>query len=547
MKKDLYKFVLLPIAFFTNMPSYSAVPVDLMQQSSSILNSVFKKQSNIQFKEIHRTEDKKYIHIRFQQMYLSHTILGADAIVHIPKNLMADKNFSVMDAVQHKASFMNGILYQNIDMDLANTPASTFNSSRGKEALNKAIDSYQHKIGSKFLLENPESELCVYVDKQHKAHWAFKISFDVPRMHRGKLPASPVYIIDATTWKIYQYWDDLKTIEVKGGGFGGNTKMGKLVYDGLNGHLAKLDVSLQTGKKICSLKNSDVTVKSDIDNKVVTYPCPATDPAHNDVYWSGELGSVNGGYSPGNDALFGGSMVNHMYQDWYQVPVLVKKDGSPMPINMTINTDLDDAYWDTKSKKIILGNGIDIFYPLTSLGVTAHEVSHGFTEQHAGLTYEAQSGGINESFSDMAVQAAEVYAYGEGKNTWQIRAEILKAEGKAVRYMDQPSKDCNGGIPGDGCSIDDASEYDESLDRHYSSGVYNRLFYLLSTTTDWNVKKAFGVMVNANLHYWTKNSSYKSAACGVLQSAKDKEYDLQAVKAALDVVKIDYRQCKIAN
>ena len=53
-----------------------------------------------------------------------------------------------------------------------------------------------------------------------------------------------------------------------------------------------------------------------------------------------------------------------------------------------------------------------------------------------------QSGGMNEAFSDMAAQAAEVYAYGVGKNSWQIGPEIFKEKNKALRYMDMPSKDC---------------------------------------------------------------------------------------------------------
>ena len=196
---------------------------------------------------------------------------------------------------------------------------------------------------------------------------------------------------------------------------------------------------------------------------------------------------------------------------------------------------------------MVFGDGKDLFYPLTSIGVVAHEVSHGFTQQHSNLVNEGQSGGMNEAFSDMASQAAEVYVYGPGKNTWKIGAEIFKKGNGALRYMDVPSTDCHGDMPGDFCSIDDATQYYSGLDVHYSSGVYNRFFYLLSTTAGWDVKSAFNVMVQANF-YWTSTTNFNSGACGVLQAATDLKMDVTAVKTAFDEVKVDYTdegKCKI--
>jgi Zn-dependent metalloprotease len=178
------------------------------------------------------------------------------------------------------------------------------------------------------------------------------------------------------------------------------------------------------------------------------------------------------------------------------------------------------------------GDGLNTFYPLTSLGVGAHEISHGFTSQHSNLTYEKQSGGLNESFSDMAAQAAEFYS--TGHNTWEIGPEIFKANG-ALRYMADPSKD--------GHSIGNAKDYNDSLNVHYTSGVFNKLFYLLGTTKDWDTRKAFDVMVNANMHYWTASSTFADAACGAVKAAKDLHYDVAAVTDASNGVGIDTSHC----
>ena len=45
-----------------------------------------------------------------------------------------------------------------------------------------------------------------------------------------------------------------------------------------------------------------------------------------------------------------------------------------------------------------------------------------------------------------------------------VGADIFKANG-ALRYMDNPTKD--------GISIDHADHYQEWMDVHYTSGVYN--------------------------------------------------------------------------
>jgi pseudolysin len=230
-------------------------------------------------------------------------------------------------------------------------------------------------------------------------------------------------------------------------------------------------------------------------------------------------------------------MIKGMYQDWYHLPVLTTGNGKPMLLTMVVHEKgLDNAYWD--GEKMTFGDGQDYFYPLTSLGVAAHEISHGFTSQHSDLEYYGQSGGMNESFSDMAAISADIYAY--GKTNWQIGAEIVKQDNTALRYLDQPSKDC-GGLGS--CSIDDASQYNSGLDVHESSGVYNHLFYLLATSPNWDAHKAFNVMVQANMSYWTPTTNFASGACGIIKAAKDYDYDIQAVENAIKAVKIDISNC----
>lgn len=543
MKNTIFKW--LPLSLFMLSPVHAAISVDLMQQSTATLPALFAKAVNAQFTETNRSLDvNKTLHVRIKQQYLGYPVWNADAIVHIRNAMRVGKSFNdVITAARRNPSFMNGTLYQNLHADLMNTPAMVFEPSQAQKALEHVMTVYQQQR-AKSIIRKPNNKLIVYVDKDHKAHWAYKISFFASPIKSGTTPSQPVYIVDAIDLHTYITWNDLKTsdAEVDGGGFGGNKKKGKLIYDGLNEHLAKLTVIRQNAQKTCLLQNSDVNVKDEKTNEVIKYKCNYKDAKHNHVYWDGQLGAVNGGYSPGNDALFAGYVLKHMYQDWYSLPVLKNSDGSPMILNMVVHADMDNAYW--SDGVMVFGDGVNLFHPLTSIGVAAHEISHGFTEQHSHLAYYGQSGGINESYSDMATQAAEVYAYGAGANNWQIGSEILKND-EAMRYMDQPSKDCKDNQkPGYGCSIDDASQYDDDIDVHYTSGVYNRLFYLIGNSPGWDVRKAFDVMVDANRYYWTEESTYETAACGVLQATQDRGFDLQSVKSALEIVKVDYSHCK---
>jgi hypothetical protein len=155
------------------------------------------------------------------------------------------------------------------------------------------------------------------------------------------------------------------------------------------------------------------------------------------------------------------------------------------------------------------GDGFTTFYPLVSLDVSAHEVSHGFTEQNSGLIYSGQSGGINEAFSDIAGEAAEFYM--RGSNDFMVGFDIFKSLTGALRYMCNP--------PQDGRSIDHASDYYNGLDVHYSSGVFNKAFCLLAKSSGWDTQKAFQAFAFANMNKWTPSETFVSAARGVYDVA----------------------------
>lgn len=449
-------------------------------------------------KEKNRDQDfNNTVHIRAKQMFAGYPVWGGDIIIHVPDG----KSITLTNAARVANASMNGVLYQQLQEDLQHTPAYIFKPEQAQLALSNAIYSYEHKHGLGQSIEYKKSELIVYVDAQHKAHFAFHVSFYIGA--QGGLPAHPHYIMDASSFLIYKEWNEIKTFaNVKGGGYGGNLRAGKLIYDGLSGHLPALTIKRDPTEKICYLQNDTIVVKTYSPDQIARFKCDMTDKTHNNVYWD-ELGDeVNGGYSPNHDALFTAMMTEAMYQSWYKLPVLAK-DGSPTAITMITHSpnfegsdvpNHDTAYYDDIKQAAVFGDGLVEFYPLASIDVGAHELSHGFTDQHAGLILDGQAGGLNESFSDMAAKAVEYFTF--GTNRWDLGSTVKKTPGKALRYMDQPSKDCEGKSNDVfGCSIDDMGSYYPFLDLHQISGIFNRVFYLIANSKGWDTKKAFDIML----------------------------------------------------
>ena len=210
-----------------------------------------------------------------------------------------------------------------------------------------------------------------------------------------------------------------------------------------------------------------------------------------------------------------------MYSDWLNTAPLTFQ----LQMRVHYGRNYQNAFWNGTS--MTFGDGAGTFYPLVSLDVSAHEVSHGFTEQNSGLVYSGKSGGLNEAFSDMAGEAAEFYM--TGTNDWMVGEQIFKGTG-ALRYMDDPTLD--------GISIGHQSDYYNGMDVHYSSGVYNKAFYLLATTAGWDTQEAFEVYARANMLYWTANTDWDTAGDGVMDAACDLGYSVSDVQASLSAVGI---------
>ena len=330
--------------------------------------------------------------------------------------------------------------------------------------------------------------------------------------------------MDAMTGEVLKQWDGLTHANV-GTGPGGNTKTGQYNYG-----TAPMDfLNVQQSGTSCIMETSSVKTidlqHSWIDHVPgVSYEYTCFNNTHK---------SINGGYAPLNDAHFFTNKVIDMYQNWYGIS-LPSLFGGKLNVKVHMGNNYQNAFWKPNASppRIVFGDGASYFYPLVSLDVASHEIAHGFTNYNSDLIYSgAQSGGINEAFSDMAGEAAEFYL--RGNNDWLVGADITKpALGNALRYMYNPTLD--------GISIDHASNFPTGgMDNHYSSGVFNKAFYLLANKAGWNTKTAFNVMVDANSHEWTPSSNFEDAACGAEFAALNRGYDFRDVHDAFNQVGVN--------
>ncbi|WP_317203766.1 M4 family metallopeptidase [Janthinobacterium sp.] len=205
-----------------------------------------------------------------------------------------------------------------------------------------------------------------------------------------------------------------------------------------------------------------------------------------------------------------------------------------------VNTAYDNAYYDDACKCMYIGDGSS-FNSLGSIDVIGHEMSHGVTAATSNLYYGGESGGLNESNSDIGGEMVEAYARAGGTgasipnsgNDWMMGKEIAK-DGQPLRWMYKPSKD--------GSSPNAWSSTIKNLDVHYSSGPNNRMFYFLSqgsnatassdyyssylnksplAMTGIGSDKAYRIWFKALSTKFTTSTNYADARAKVLQSAQE--------------------------
>lgn len=273
--------------------------------------------------------------------------------------------------------------------------------------------------------------------------------------------------------------------------------------------------------------------------------------ANNGTTLPGTLRRTEGGAVYSGDAL-----INTSYDrlgttyDCYKT--LFNRDsynnaGAILKSSIHYSTNYNNAYWDGTQMVYGDGDGSTLSNLAASMDVTAHELTHAVTGATSNLTYSGESGGLNESMSDIFGETCEWFRDGQvvSANTWKVGEDVYTpaTAGDALRYLNDPAKD--------GGSADYWTSSVGTLDVHYSSGVSNLVFYLLSqggthprgkstvNVTGIGIAKASQIFYKANTAIFTSGTTFAAAKTATEQAASQLGYtaaEIASVTAAWQAV-----------
>jgi Zn-dependent metalloprotease len=317
------------------------------------------------------------------------------------------------------------------------------------------------------------------------------------------------YFVEAQSGALLWKFDASTTVE-QGSGAGGNAKKART-------WTAELDVEMDDGVYKMKTDQLETQDRRDDDDPFESADLNAfPDAQANDAHGYAEVTLKMMRYWMGRDSLDdnGFKIVSRVHDT---------SACSGAPLN---------ACW--KGKKMYYGDGGDPFLPFShGLDVVAHELNHGFTSFHSDLKYADQSGGLNESFSDVAGTVAEFFDEG-GSADFLIGEDIMIAD-EPLRWMCEPAND--------GWSADDAGDYSKGMDPHGSSGVPNRAFCLAvgryeATGSGHSVIEAVRevghIWYTANAAYWTSGTTYQQGCRGTIDAARALGHSNEVAQALAD-------------
>ena len=424
-------------------------------------------------------DERRRAHRKVQQLYRGVPVFGGQAIVHTADD-------GTLEGVTD--NYLTAI-----------GPVDTVPRLTPEDAIAAALAAYG--ADASVLTAPPLTDL--WVLRQAGDHLAYRVQ--LRREDGTHDTALPVYFIDAADGSVLFAYNNLQSQS--------STGTGTSVYSDT--------VSLTTYQKDATyyLQDVDRKIGTFTMNHTTTTVNPVTDA--DNVFDSAEQEAAV-------DAQYGSTKTFDYYLN---VHGRAGVDNNRGPGNETsangvklltnrvhYSNNYCNAFWNGSNMTYGDGNPAANCGPVVSIDVTGHEMTHGVIEREAGLIYSGESGGLNESFADIFGAMTERYARGMSANVWLIGEEPLPP---FLRSMANPHAD--------GISPDYYSATIGNLDVHYSSGVQNKAFYLLSeggthhsvTVTGIGPDKAEKIFYRALTTYMVSSTKYAGARTATLSAAAD--------------------------
>lgn len=321
------------------------------------------------------------------------------------------------------------------------------------------------------------------------------------------------YIVDATSGRILDSWDDVQTA-LPGPGGSGACYNGS-VATGTGKSLMAGDVVLDTIKCGTQYRLIDATRGGGAThNMAMKTAGMGTVFTGSSNVWGNSL--VGNSQSAAADAHYGVAMTWDYFKNVHG-RLGIANDGQGVVSRVHYGRNYGNASWSNACFCMTFGDGDNgaTILPLVALDIAGHEMTHGVTSRTAGLIYSGESGGLNEATSDIFGTMVEFYANNSNDPADYVMGEELFTNNadmrKAIRYMFKPS------LEGPGTSHDCYGPTTSKVGVHYSSGPANRFFYLLAEGAV--VPAGFGAGSWANLTPGSLVCNGNTALAGIGRAA----------------------------
>ncbi|MFD7578667.1 M4 family metallopeptidase [Kitasatospora sp. NPDC059817] len=441
-------------------------------------------------------------HLRFERTYAGLPVLGGDLVVH--QNARGAVQ-SVDKAVSAQLSLSS--LAPQIPADKAAAQAT----GAVQATVGVAADKDESPLAA--VHQTGKAELVVWASDGNP-RLAYRTT--VEGVRADGTPSSQLLVTDAATGQVLSTHEQVQTASGTGKGvFVGSVPLTTTQ----SGSSYQLKDATRGGQSTVNLKNKTSGTGTLVAN--------STNAFGNGLASNSESAAV--------DAQYGAAATWDFYKNTFGRNG-IKNNGVGATSRVHYGSNYVNAFWSDACFCMSYGDGSGNTHPLTEIDVAGHEMSHGVTSATANLNYSGESGGLNEATSDIFGTMVEFYANlpSNPPNYWIGELINLNGDGSPLRYMDKPSKD--------GASADSWYSGVGNLDVHYSSGIANHFFYLLSegsgaksingfsynsptsngsAVTGIGRDKAAQIWYRALTVYFTSTTNYASARTGTLKAASD--------------------------
>ncbi|WP_275898284.1 M4 family metallopeptidase [Peribacillus alkalitolerans] len=490
---------------------------------SKVADVGLKMATNIgdQFKVVSELQDSttNTYHVRTIEQYMGIPIYGSGQAVALDQN---NNVYASFGAVTQK---------------LARTIIPTEASISEEDAIATAKDGVVSQIGTVKHYDGIDSELTIYpYEGKNYLTYLVKVSTSVPA------PGYFHYFVDATTGEVIDSFNavheaDLPQVTPISGR--GLDALGKLqnfiaVKDAASGtnylHGAAIAGGTTTNPNIVPVHTYEARRMGEtgfillsgllgftgfeVETKTNFFADPAAVSAHTN--------SVK---------------VNNYYQSIHKRNSL---DGTGMPLISTVHigSKWNNAAWNGKQMLYGDGDGVTFSSLAGGLDVAGHEMTHGVISKTANLTYQDESGAINESLADIFGALAEMHANGTtSPSEWEMGEDIFtpyKAGDGGLRSLSDPGSKAlsTAYLPSGRYPDHYDGRYLGTLDKggvHINSSINNKAAYLISeggthygvTVTGITRQKTEKIYYRALTLYLTPSSGFKEMRQAAIQAARD--------------------------